>query len=175
MTFSASFLQGLHTASTKVAAPPITPAPAAQDEKTWTLPGLCWNAPVTTSFGTLPVQVLRQHDPLRTASGEILRIVWFDKVQLDADFLSRFTDAQPIMISAGALGQKLPEQDVLVAPNQLVTCIQPGGQATRRKARDLLGRPGVMRQPQSVLTYYLFHCGAPADINCAGLQLHIAP
>jgi len=44
-----------------------------------------------------------------------------------------------------------------------------------RAARDLLGRPGVLRQPQTVLTYYMFHCGKPAKIAASGTTIVTAP
>lgn len=144
--------------------------PARDADRVWSLPGLCWNASVMTSFGALPVQVLRQHDPLRTGSGQIMRIEWTDKIQLDEAFLAAYPDAQPILIRAGALGLGLPKQDILVSPNQSVAV--PGMGVTQlRKARDLLGRPGVMRQPQSMVTYYLFHCGQAAQVQVEGLSL----
>ncbi len=150
-------------------------APQAKTARNWTLPGLCWNTRVTTSFGALPVQVLRKYDPLRLADGTVARIAWVDKIQLDEDFLQAYPDAQPVLIRAGALGQGAPAQDILVSPHQKLDVRGPGFESDLRTARDLLGRPGVMRQPQTLMTYYLFHCGQPAKVSVEGLALHIAP
>jgi hypothetical protein len=141
----------------------------------WSLPGLCWNASVMTSFGALPVQVLRQHDPLRLSEGQIARVAWVDKIQLDEGFLAAYPDAQPVMIRAGALGQGLPAQDILVSPEQKIAVRSMSYASELRSARDLLGRPGVMRQPQTMLTYYMFHCGQAAKVSVEGLSLHTAP
>lgn len=128
-----------------------------------------------TSFGGLPVQVLRLHDPLRTTDGTIQRITWIDKIQLEEEFLAKFPDAQPVMIRAGALGPNLPAQDIMVSPHQKVA-VQTGGYTTElRTARDLLGRPGVMRQAQKLVTYYMFHLGQPAKVTVDGVGIHTAP
>ena len=150
------------------------PRPARDTERVWTLPGLCWNASVMTSFGALPVQVLRKHDPLRTSSGQIMRIEWIDKIQLDEEFLAAYPDAQPVVIRAGALGLGQPKQDIVVSPSQPVAVQSMSGMESR-SARSLLGRPGVMRQPQSMVTYYLFHCGQPAQVQAEGLGLLTQP
>lgn len=148
---------------------------AARQEREWSLPGLCWNTNVTTSFGALPAQVLRLHDPLRLADGTVARIAWIDKIQLDEAFLSAYPDAQPVMIRAGALGGGQPSQDILVSPEQKFVVQGLNFASELRTARDLLGRPGVLRQPQTVLTYYMFHCGKPAKIAASGTTIVTAP
>jgi hypothetical protein len=170
------------TSLTTTASPgPATPPPQALDrvvereEKLWSLPGLCWNAMVMTSFGALPVQVLRQHDPLRLDDGQIKRIAWIDKVQLDEGFLASFPDAQPVLIRADALGPGLPARDILVSPSQKVQTRTMNFSTEVRAARDLIGRPGVMRRPETMVTYYLFHCGQPARIQAEGMTLQTAP
>lgn len=153
------------------------PVPAAdvKSDRDWTLPGLCWNARVMTSFGALPVQVLRKFDPLRVADGSVARIAFVDQIQLDEGFLHAYPDAQPVLIRAGALGQGLPTQDVLVSPHQKISIQGANFSAELRLARDLLGRPGILRRPQTMLTYYLFHCGHPAQVSAEGLSVHTAP
>ncbi len=141
----------------------------------WSLPGLCWNASVMTSFGALPVQVLRQHDPLRLSDGQIARVAWVDKIQLDEGFLAAYPDAQPVLIRAGALGHGLPAQDILVSPEQKIAVRGMNYTTELKAARDMLGRPGIMRKPQSMLTYYMFHCGQAARVSVEGLSLHTAP
>ncbi|MGB7269783.1 MAG: Hint domain-containing protein [Albidovulum sp.] len=148
---------------------------SARSDRNWTLPGLCWNTKVTTSFGDLPVQVLRKFDPLRLGDGTIARVAWVDKIQLDGDFLSAYPDAQPVLIRAGALGNGLPTQDTLVSPHQTISVMTTNFRAEQKLARNLLGRPGVLRKPQSMITYYMFHCGKPANVNADGMKIHTAP
>ena len=170
-------LPGLTRQGAPAGSPAVTAKPrtAAETDRSWTLPGLCWNASVMTSFGALPVQVLRKHDPLRLTDGNVARIAWVDKIQLDEEFLRAYPDAQPILIRAGSLGQTLPAQDMQVSPHQKIAVPGLNFRTELRAARDLLGRPGVLRQPQTVLTYYLFHCGQPAQVTCEGLGLYTAP
>ncbi|MBS0563125.1 MAG: Hint domain-containing protein [Proteobacteria bacterium] len=170
-------LPGRGAAATARPAPPQPAAarPAPEADRSWTLPGLCWNASVMTSFGALPVQVLRKPDPLRLSDGNVARIAWVDKIQLDEGFLAAYPDAQPILIRAGALGAGLPAQDLLVSPQQAIAVPGLNFRTERRIARDLLGRPGILRQPQTMLTYYLFHCGQPAEVMCEGLGLFTGP
>ncbi|MFN6951772.1 MAG: Hint domain-containing protein, partial [Albidovulum sp.] len=113
----------------------------------WALPGLCSGVRVTTSFGDLPVEALRKRDPLRTQSGSLALVAWVDRILLDEDFLAANPDALPVRISAGAFGAGLPERDLILSPHQPVN-VSPSvyGQEFRR-ARDLLDRPGVFRQP----------------------------
>lgn len=151
------------------------PGISAAEHRAWTLPGLCWNASVMTSFGALPAQVLRKHDPLRLTDGQIARIAWVDKIQLDEDFLHAFPDAQPVLIRAGALAQGRPAQDLLVSPHQKIAVAGANFTTELRLARDLLDRPGVLRQAQTMVTYHLFHCGQPARISVEGLSLYTAP
>jgi hypothetical protein len=128
-----------------------------------------------TSFGALPAQVLRTHDPLRLTDGQIARIAWVDRIQLDEEFLHAYPDAQPVLIRAGALGQGRPAQDLLVSPHQKIAVAGANFTTELRLARDLLDRPGVLRQAQTMVTYHLFHCGQPARILVEGLSLYTAP
>lgn len=163
------------TGMTRPAAGPLRPARPAAIERDWTLPGLCWNASVMTSFGALPVQVLRLHDPLRLTDGQVARVAWFDKIQLDEGFLAAYPDAQPILIRAGALGGGLPSKDILVSPSQKILTRGAGYSTEVRQARDLLGRPGVLRSPQLLVTYYMLHCGQTARISVEGIALLTMP
>ena len=61
------------------------------------------------------------------------------------------------------------------SPHQKISVSGPNFTSELRLARDLLGRPGILRQPQTMLTYYLFHCGQPARVSVEGLSLHTAP
>ncbi|MDI3336103.1 Hint domain-containing protein [Defluviimonas aestuarii] len=135
----------------------------------WTLPGLIGTARVETSFGALPVQALRKHDPLRTVQGSYVRVSCVVANHLDADFLSANPDAQPIRIMAGSLGPNCPKTDLLVSPAQKIN-VSPGQfRQDFRMARELLDKPGVMRAPQALVSYYSFQCTAPAAVLVEGL------
>lgn len=141
----------------------------------WTLPGLCSGVRVTTSFGDLPVEALRKRDPLRTQPGSLALVTWVDRIRLDEEFLAQNPDALPVRIPAGSLGYGRPERDLIVSPHQPVN-VSPSvhGQEFRR-ARDLLSRPGVVRQPVTMVSYHLFHCGTPTIVKAEGVSLPVSP
>ncbi|MCV2868648.1 Hint domain-containing protein [Defluviimonas sp. WL0002] len=141
----------------------------------WNLPGICWNARVSTSFGEMPVQGLRANDPVRMDTGAFIKVAATDKIHLDEDFLARCPDAAPIKIPANFFGPGRPRSDLLVSPHQPVATTANPAAPEFRRARDLLNRPGAMRQPSFGLTYFLFHCGKPAAINVDGVLISTAP
>lgn len=147
----------------------------ARSRDFWTLPGFCWNARITTSFGDLPIQALRVRDPVRTSSGGFVQIKWTDEIKLDDGFLDGFPDAHPITISAGALGNGLPKNDITLSPHQRVSLSDGAFRSEFRMARDLLGRPGIVRHPQVPLRYFMFHCGEPAQVMIEGVWVSVAP
>lgn len=153
---------------------PPAPAKRARPRRAveWTVGGFCDNARVATSFGDLPVQALRRRDPLRTVEGPLARVERVDRIQLDAAFLEQNPDAQPVRIQAGALGPSCPKTDILLSPHQKVGV---GLHANEfRHARDLLDRPGVVRQPALALSYYVFLCEAPATVEVEGLSVRLS-
>lgn len=141
----------------------------------WTLPGFGETARVTTSFGDLPLQALRRRDPLRTAQGTIRPVQWCDRLRLDHGFLGANPDAQPIVILANALGNGVPKTDLVVSPHQLIGIHPPGYHQEFRLARDLTGRPGILRRPVGQMTYHLFHCEEPAVVLVEGVAVMVAP
>lgn len=150
-------------------------AVAAAKSRIWTLPGLCGDVRVMTSFGELPVKALRLRDPVRTATGGILPVRWLDVVHLDDAFLSGYPDAQPVLIRAGALGRDRPKTDILVSPHQKVAVGDGAFRPEYRLARDLDQRPGVIRRPTDRVSYYLFHLGEPTSVTVEGISVPLNP
>ena len=102
-----------------IASAAVKVPPAALSEF-WTLPGFCWNARVTTSFGDLPVQALRRRDPVRLVNGGFAQVEWVDEISLDEGFLAGFPDAQPITLAAGAFGPDRPRSALTLSPHPRV-------------------------------------------------------
>ncbi|MDU8943083.1 Hint domain-containing protein [Ovoidimarina sediminis] len=140
----------------------------------WNLPGFGPMTRISTSFGEVHAQALRKRDMIRTQSGQLKEIKFVDRVKLDAGFMKNVTDAQAILIRAGSLGDGLPKADVIVSPSQRVG-MGRHGDVRFLKASELLGRPGVVRKPEEIMTYTMFHCGEPVVARCEGLWMHIAP
>ena len=148
------------------------PAPRAI---AWTLPGFGETVRITTSFGDLPVQALRRRDPLRTLEGTTRLVHWCDRLRLDNGFLMANPDAQPIVILANALGPGLPKADLVVSAHQRISINPPGFAPDFRIARDLTGRPGILRRPVEHMTYHLFHCEQPTVVLAEGVAVAVAP
>jgi len=151
------------------------PGAAPHAEEKWALPGLCWNARVTTTFGEMPVQGLRVRDMLRCADGTTAMVEWVDEVHLDESFLYYYPDAQPIRIPAGSFGPGRPATDMVVSPQQRINIGMGPLRPEFRLARDLTDRPGIMRQPETSMTYYLFHCGRPVTVMAEGCCIQVMP
>ena len=173
-------LERVEHALAKDAAHQKPPAPEAVDDMPldravrWTLPGFGPMTRISTSFGEVHAQALRERDMIRTQSGQLKEVKFIDRVKLDAGFMKRVTEAHAVLIRAGALGDGLPKADVVVSPSQRVGTGRHGD-IRFLKASELLGRPGVVRKPEEMMTYTMFHCGEPVVARCEGLWMHIAP
>lgn len=155
--------------------PDLGRRPPRQEPIRWTLPGFCGSARVTTSFGALPIQALRRRDPLRTVQGTLATVDWVDRIQLDEGFLRANPDALPVRIGAGAFGGGRPERDLIVSPHQLVNVCPGQFRQDFRRARDLVDRPGILRQPEMLISYHVFHCATPAAVIVEGLCVSVSP
>ena len=141
----------------------------------WTVPGFVGTVRVSTAFGDVPLKLLRQHDPLRTVQGPIAKVAKVTAIHLDEDFLSANRDALPVLIPADLFGPGRPVVDVFVSPQQRIN-VSPGQfRQDFRLARDLEGRPGVMRVPQMTVSYYSFECTTPAAVLIEGLCVSTGP
>ena len=140
----------------------------------WNLPGFGPMTRISTSFGEVHAQALRERDMIRTQTGALKEIKFIDRMKLDTELMKKVTEAQAILIRSGALGDGLPKADVVVSPSQRVG-IGRHGDIRFLKASELLGRPGVVRKPEEIMTYTMFHCGEPVVARCEGLWMHIAP
>ncbi|MEM9975009.1 MAG: Hint domain-containing protein [Pseudomonadota bacterium] len=155
---------------------PLSPgAPAAAAPAQWTLPGFGPMTRISTSFGEVHAQALRMRDLVRTQNGNLKPIQHLDRVMLDQDFTAQVADATAIVIRAGALGAGLPKQDVVVSPRQEVGIGHHGAGIKWQPAAQLLGRPGVLRRPEEILTYTMFHCGEPVVVKMEGLWARVIP
>jgi len=130
---------------------------------------------VSTSFGELPAQALRVRDLVRTRTGQFKPVKWIDQIILDEGYLSHHPRAQPIVIRAGALGRNLPRADVMFAPFQTFSRQQAFVGNPPKCAMEALGRPNVVRQTESMITYTVFHCGELTSVCCEGMWVDIAP
>ena len=148
---------------------------AAPSQIEWNLPGFGPMTRISTSFGEVHAQALRERDVIRTPQGVLKPIKWVDRMRLDAAFMRHAPDAQAVMIRAGALGGGLPKADIVVSPEQLIGIGRHAHDVKFTKAKKLLGRPGVIRKPEEMMTYTLFHCGETAVVRVEGIWAEVSP
>ena len=141
----------------------------------WTLAGFDGRCRVTTDFGNMPVMGLRVRDRVKTISGTFREVKWIDDVRLDAAFLARHPEAQPMMIRAKALGGLFPSDDMMLSPAQEIWV--PDGQSGHgaRPAASLEAQPGIRRHSTGEITYYRFHLGAPETVCIEGAWFCVKP
>jgi hypothetical protein len=128
---------------------------------------------VSTSFGEVPAQALRERDMLRTHNGAFAPVTKVRRYTLDQNVLAHNKDTMPILIRAGALGSGLPKQDIVLSPEQEVALGGPTGGSRLVKARDLLTRPGVTRKTELIFTYTQVLCATPVFVRSEGLWVRI--
>jgi len=130
---------------------------------------------ITTSFGEVYAQTLREGDMVRTKDGEFLKIAAINRITLGEGFLKYHTDALPIVIRAGGFGPGLPSADLTLAPNQKLHAGQRFLTGSLNKAVDAIDKPHVYRKAETIITYTIFHCGRPATVCCEGVWVDTAP
>ena len=148
-------------------AQPRKPAPRA--DRPWSLPGIHGATRVVTSFGSVPAQLVRPGDSLRTQAGGYERVKRITDYRIDEDFLRRWPDAAPVVLGRNSIAQRIPTHDVLLSPAQDVA-LQPAPYETRLvPARDLSGVRAKIDANLGGLVYYQFHLAREARINCEGI------
>ncbi|MBK1634392.1 hypothetical protein CKO19_01410 [Rhodovulum adriaticum] len=75
---------------------------------------------IATPRGERPVEELREGDKVITRDNGIQEIRWIGSTPVPTDRLARDTHLAPVLIRAGALGNGLPERDMLVSPQHRV-------------------------------------------------------
>ena len=114
---------------------------------------------VMTLAGARPVECLGIGDRVITRDDGAQAIRWVGRRRLvtGQDFAA---EHQPIVVRTGALGDGLPERDLVVSPNHRVLLTGPRAQAlygapeVLAAARHLLHMPGIERQRVHEVTYH---------------------
>ena len=148
---------------------------AVQHKALWHLPGFGRKTRIRTTFGDLPIEVLRVGDPLVVADGTFARVAWVDKIALDADFLRRHASALPVLIRENAADYGKPMRDLLVSPLQELAFGLANFRPRFRTAGTISGRAEIGRAHVQTITYYLFHCQKPVVAYAEGVPVRIAP
>jgi len=170
----------LRSVLAKVPHPPQHPeAPPVETEADTTpacqMPGFVEGTRIATTFGLVPVELLRVPDPLMTLGGGARRVRRIDKVRLDAALLARNPEAQPVQIRVNALSPGLPERDLLVSPGQPIVVASAGSPRHCMTAGEMRGRADIAAAPQNSVTYFLLELDQPDTIYAERVPVFIAP
>ncbi|MDX8348980.1 Hint domain-containing protein [Cognatiyoonia sp. IB215446] len=119
---------------------------------------------VATPKGEQPVETLKAGDRVLTRDNGIQHITWAGKKELKLDDLKLSPNLMPIIIRKGALGDDLPERDMIVSPNHRVLIVSDmaklyfGESEVLMTAKHMTRMEGVevMNAPQA--TYIHFMC-----------------
>ncbi len=104
---------------------------------------------VATSRGTLPIEELRPGDRVITRDRGYQEIRWIGRANIDPIRMLRAPHLAPIRIARGALGDGLPDRDIMVSPNHRMLIAESGNNAlfgtpeVLVAAKHLVGRPGI--------------------------------
>lgn len=117
---------------------------------------------IATPKGERRVEDLRVGDKVITRDNGIQEIRWLGAKQLNWQQLNASSHLKPIMIKAGALGNGLPERDMLVSPNHRVlvandkTAIYFEEREVLAAAKHLVGTEGIQNVDTLGTTYIHF-------------------
>ncbi len=117
---------------------------------------------IATDQGLVEVQDLKVGDRVFTRDHGTQEIKWVGQRTLAGDELAVSSYLQPILITAGALGNDLPSRDMLVSPNHRMLINDPsvhlllGESEILVAAKHLVGNPGISRAKVDQVTYCHF-------------------
>jgi len=117
---------------------------------------------IATPKGEVPAEALEIGDRVITRDNGIQTIRWVSQTHLSAGRLSREAHLRPVRIRKGALGNGLPERDMMVSPNHRVlvanetTALYFEDSEVLVAAKHLTGRPGIETVETSGITYIHF-------------------
>ena len=119
---------------------------------------------IATPRGEVPVEKLKRGDRILTRDNGIQTLRWVGHKRLELIDLKKAPQLRPIRISAGALGDGMPERDMLVSPSHrmLITSHQAelyyGQSEILVAAKHMLALDGVEVAEQPYITYIHIMC-----------------
>lgn len=114
---------------------------------------------IDTDEGRIPVEELLPGDRVLTRDRGFRTLRWVGAKEVDADLLARRPEFTPVRIARGALGNGLPERDMLVSPQHRVLITGPraellfGEHEVLVAAKHLVGMKGINRAHGTPVTY----------------------
>ena len=119
---------------------------------------------IATTSGERSVESLKVGDKVITRDNGIQEIAWIGSKTIGGKDLVHAPHLRPILIKAGALGNGLPEKDMLLSPNHRVhvasdlTQLYFEEREVLAAAKHLVGAEGVFKIDVMQTTYIHFMC-----------------
>ncbi|MDP5086211.1 MAG: Hint domain-containing protein [Yoonia sp.] len=119
---------------------------------------------IATPKGEIAVEKLKVGDRVLTRDNGIQRINWIGTKRIDFDQLKSTPQFRPILIKQGAIGDGLPERDMLVSPSHRMLIVSEfaqlyfGQSEVLVAAKHMLAMDGVEISNQPYVTYVHFMC-----------------
>jgi len=115
---------------------------------------------IATPRGEIPVEDLREGDRVITRDNGIQQIRWAGKREMSAADFTLNPHLRPVLIKRGALGNGLPERDMMLSPNHRVlvandsTSLYFDEREVLVAAKHLVSSQGVMQVQSAGTTYH---------------------
>lgn len=135
------------------------------DEVHRLLPCFTPGTTIATPRGAVLVETLEVGDRVITRDNGFQTIEWVGKKRLDHLQLRTLNALRPIQIDAGALGENVPDRDMLVSPAHRILIVSKiaelyfGQSEVLIAAKDMCDIPGVHVAETPYVTYVHFLCG----------------
>ncbi|PJI91826.1 intein [Yoonia maricola] len=119
---------------------------------------------IATPKGEVPVERLRSGDRVLTRDNGIQTVSWVGTKRIDFAELNAAPQLRPIKIRAGALGNNMPDRDMLVSPSHRMLIVSHpaelyfGQSEVLVAARHMLTMDGVEVTGQPYVTYIHIMC-----------------
>lgn len=117
---------------------------------------------IATIEGLKAVEDIKVGDQVFTRDHGAQEVRWAGQKLLTKDLLAKDRYLSPILIRKGALGENLPDRDMMLSPNHRVLVNSPelavifGESEVLASAKHLVGRKGVERLMDTEVTYVHF-------------------
>lgn len=147
---------------------------ARSTDPEWRLQGILAQTSVTTNFGKVPAQLIRVGDRVRTRNGRYMPVMDIHEYKLDLEYVERHAEALPVLIPTGAIDGRHPTQDVLLSPEQLVTCDGKHALPDMIRARDIPRSRRTVDPTLGLVAYFKFELEEPTEIYCEGIWVKSA-
>jgi len=148
---------------------------SAAHQKDWSMPGFGTGTCIETSFGDVPVELLRRGDPVRTLDGQFLEVAFVDTVQFDRRYLLTHPQAQPVELPIDALGRDRPSKTTLLSGGQLVVKGENGRNNLTVACAELISSRSARRVAYGYFSYHIFHFGVRCAVFANGICVEVEP